>query len=312
MSTSSVNHWDLTDQVRGTFDEDEAYDLKAKLDDEIPDQYMDDFTYLVIESDRNEEHDRSNDDDDDDDEDWDDDDEEDEDDDEDEHDAESMESCSISSPTEVDQTTATVVGNKIVFAWLKRDTQAQTPLANSTAGYLYSFDQSHPNALLEQQRHETLNDPDALPLSHYHAEGRIRWVVKGSTVPLSPIMERNGIDVAGVWVPNGIVREQMTNIAMRPDYGSRSRQSLMRERAENVCEEYSAWRNGDFYWYYIATYNVKRDGQRVLNRYEDYKSEDQLYSYAASCGRIFRWHEAVAGVKQALGRVLTRLEAAKD
>ena len=310
MSTSSVNHWDLTDQVRGTFDEDEeddAYDLKSKLDDEIPDQYTGEFTYLVIESNDDEDEDGF-----DGDMDEDEDDAESNDDDADEDDAESMVSSSINSPTELDQTTATMVGNKIVFAWLKRDTQAANPLANATAGHLYSFIQSHPNALPEQQRHQLMNEPDALPLSYYHDEGKIRWVVKGSTVPLTPLMERNCLDFAGVWVPNKIVREQMTNMAMRPEYGSRSRQSLIRERAEDVCEEYSAWRNGDFYWYYIATYNLKRDGQRALDRYEDYKSESALYSYADSRGRIFRWHEALSGVKQALGRVISRLEAAKD
>ena len=39
----------------------------------------------------------------------------------------------------------------------------------------------------------------------------------------------------------------MTNLALEPEYAYRSRQSLMRERAQAVCEEFSAGCNGDYY-----------------------------------------------------------------
>jgi hypothetical protein len=87
-------------------------------------------------------------------------------------------------------------------------------------------------------------DPDAVPLSYFE-HGLCRWSVAGE-LPAGCRCPFDSAGFAGCWLPDDATRESARN------YGGRTRQLFMRQRARQACEAYTLWCNGEVYGYEIG------------------------------------------------------------
>jgi hypothetical protein len=82
--------------------------------------------------------------------------------------------------------------------------------------------------------------------------------------------EFDGVDLAGVWVP-----DKYTTEAYEPSMGDR--RAWFEKQAEGDCEVYTMWVNGECYFYSVKVYSVRRaDNGEVYDRLSDYRKNKPL------------------------------------
>jgi hypothetical protein len=124
------------------------------------------------------------------------------------------------------------------------DEDAANPLTDrSEIGTILSLNRRHVNfdpagvgAALE-------HNPDSVPLSYFE-HGRCVWAVAGE-LPATARFPWDSVEVAGAWLPDA------ETLASARNYGGRTRQLFMRERARQACLAYTQWCNGEVYGYEI-------------------------------------------------------------
>lgn len=137
----------------------------------------------------------------------------------------------------------TVEGNGSTFRiTLYPDHDAPNPLEDwDELGSILSLNRRHssfdPDRVYEAIRH----NPDAVPL-RYFEHGLCRWSVsdelsEGFGCPW------DSVAFAGVWLPDE------HTLASARDHGGDARRHFLLERAQEACEVFTQWCNGDVYGY---------------------------------------------------------------
>lgn len=152
---------------------------------------------------------------------------------------------------------------KIIVAYLVQDDDCANPLEEQDGiGSIRSLSNRHRNHISQDEALEILeNDKDAVPLSYFE-HGLCQWGVQGSMRGM-PDFRWDGVDFAGIWIPDACVRESYTG------QDGKTREQWMFEQAASACEQYTSWCNGDCYGVCVDVFN--KDGDKV--------SDDACWGY---------------------------------
>jgi len=98
--------------------------------------------------------------------------------------------------------TMTLLGDRIVFVTIAHDDSPMHPLDDCDGmGHIYSLSRKH-ESYNYAGVHEALNsNPDVVPLSYFE-HGNCIWDVRGSSMSNWPDFNWDGVDFAGVWIPD--------------------------------------------------------------------------------------------------------------
>jgi hypothetical protein len=125
------------------------------------------------------------------------------------------------------------------------DPDAPNPLEDwDETGTILSLNRRHLNFNLVGVESAMENDADAVPLSYFE-HGQCLWAVAGE-LPAGASCPWDCVAFAGIWLPDAQTLESARN------YGGRTRQIFMRQRARQACAAYTQWCNGDVYGYEIV------------------------------------------------------------
>lgn len=170
---------------------------------------------------------------------------------------------------EVGKTTHVVVGNRIMFIKAAYDESRENPLTDwDSNGMLYSLSTRHANSI-SADTFKALRDSwgdDAVVLSYYE-HGRCVWFPVGGVAPAGVEFQWDGVLVAGVWVPEGCVEEELKGLT------GQERRTRAVELAKQACEVYTDYVNGDVYGYDVKLYELREETEDGENFYYDEPSD---------------------------------------
>lgn len=201
----------------------------------------------------------------------------------------------------------------IIFLEIHHDECAENPLENCDAmGRIVSFNSRHVNF---QHPDEIENDPDRVMLSYYE-HSLCRWSVAGTMGSHNcHHWGWDGVSVAGVWYPDKYLREDAAAQGLKP--GSDERRKQMETWAQQACDEYTKWCNGEVYCVSVQAYPAKYEGEYPYDDLEDYRfNEDAVYDESC-CGFLgldYAEDEGLdwmASAKKAVDKVAVPEEAAR-
>lgn len=138
---------------------------------------------------------------------------------------------------------------RMIIGYLIQGSDCNNPLEDCDGiGAIYSLSNRHSNhKSMEEVAAILESDEDAVQLSYFE-HGQCLWDVQnGSRISSCPDRQWDGVDFAGIWVPDDCVRESFTG------QGGKSRRQWMIEQAESACREYTAWCNGDCWGVIVVT-----------------------------------------------------------
>jgi hypothetical protein len=177
-------------------------------------------------------------------------------------------------------TKATVIGERIVFVTIGSDDHCPDPTDDDGLGKIYSFSRRHSNRMdYDEGKSLIESNPDAVALSYFE-HGNCRWSVAGDRGMTGGDWQWDGVDLAGVWVPD----EYCDYEALDPAYKATiTRRDWFVKQAESCAEIYTEWCNGNCYFYSIEVFKVRRatDGE-VYDDLRDYRHDPSLED--DSCG----------------------------
>jgi hypothetical protein len=114
-------------------------------------------------------------------------------------------------------------------------------------------------------------DPDMVPLSYFE-HGNCKWGVQGTMTGM-PDFCWDGVEVAGVWYPDDVLREEAESRGIKPATAERA--ELMAQFAAEACQTYTQWCNGEIYNIRVAAYLVRREENGEPYWGEDDYCEDE-------------------------------------
>src|SRR5271157_1187896 len=136
------------------------------------------------------------------------------------------------------------------------DPDASNPLEDwSEMGRLLSLNRRHGNFDPAGVEDALENNPDAVKLSYFE-HGQCLWSVAGE-LPATARCRFDSVSFAGVWLPDS------ETLASARNYGGRTRQLFMRQRARQACDAYTQWCNGDVYGYEVERVTTCYEVERV-------------------------------------------------
>ncbi|MBD3407318.1 MAG: hypothetical protein GF411_14470 [Candidatus Lokiarchaeota archaeon] len=175
----------------------------------------------------------------------------------------------------------------IVFRLIELDDSPTNPLEDSDAmGTIYSFCNKHRNFIDPEEVKQM--EEDKIYLS-YHEHGLCRWFVRGS----ERITDTwDTVDTGGVWVPDKYLLDDADSMGLK----QLDRQNKMSEWANQACDVYTKWCNGDVYGVVIKAYKAKYgDDNKLYDNIEDYRHDVELYDN--SCWGYYGIDEAYDAMK---------------
>lgn len=221
----------------------------------------------------------------------------------------------INLPDHADETASTIIGDRILFVSIHHDQDASNPLDDDGLGHIFSFNRRHRNCAVSSQHVDDLMaDKDHVKLAYYE-HGRCQWMVADeSKAKFGGDWQWDGVDYAGIWVPDDSTRESY------PDKGAslqakarlvldvltkgQERHEWMKKQAAAACQVYTDYCNGDVYGYQIAVYELKRDGREPLEDKDDYEGEEAIED--DSCYGFIGWdhlkQEVIAQAQRMVGK----------
>lgn len=110
-------------------------------------------------------------------------------------------------------------------------------------------------------------DLDAVVLSKYE-HGGVRWFVRGD--PTGTQCRWDTTSIAGVWTPDDALLEEVKGLS------ATARRAKMEEFAQQACDEYTRWCNGECYGYEVKLYRYVNDRTDI----EDYEHKKPLQEEA--------------------------------
>lgn len=147
-------------------------------------------------------------------------------------------------------------GDRIAFYRVEPDLFAENPMDDDESnGTIYSLGRRHNNYNPDKVYDAIENNPDAVKLSYFE-HGQCRWFVAGSRAPAGVEFQFDGVEFAGVWIPN---EEALDNINTIVERDARPREDVLREYAAAVCVEYTNYCNGEIYSYQLEVYKLLHD-----------------------------------------------------
>jgi hypothetical protein len=167
---------------------------------------------------------------------------------------------------------------QIVFVTIGHDEDCPDPTDDDGMGKVHSFSNRHVNHMDYEEGLEILkSNPDAVALSYFE-HGLCQWSVAADRRGKSGMYwEFDGVDLAGVWVP-----DKYTTEAYDPNTMG-DRRDWFVEQAKSTCEVYTEWVNGNCYHYSVEVFSVRRsDSGEVFDQLSDYRHDTALFD--DSCG----------------------------
>lgn len=173
---------------------------------------------------------------------------------------------------ELGKTTCVKVSDKLVaFVTYRYDDLAPNPLGDDHfLGSIYSFNARHVNYVHPDELAER-GYKGVVPLSYFE-HGLCRWFVAGHADVVLPDFQWDGVTVAGAWVP--------------PEQDGSPSEAERLERAKAACEVYTAWCNGNVYFWSVDVYEARytEDG-RLYDLVTDYRHQSPLAEDL--CGDVY-------------------------
>jgi hypothetical protein len=191
-----------------------------------------------------------------------------------------------------------IFGDKIVFFELVHDDCPPNPLEDFDGyGTIWSFSQKHVNY---KDPREIECDPDRVGLSYYQ-HGNCLWFVPGTRN--CPDMQWDGCEHAGIWEPDEYLLKEVKGLDQR------ARRKQMEKFAEQACEIYTAWCNGEVYEARARVFKLKKteDGQEVC---EDHYYDDKECIEEDGMGNCFGY-EGEKEAQKMIDKMLAKYEKAQ-
>lgn len=200
-----------------------------------------------------------------------------------------------------------VVGEHIIFEKIVHDNSPANPLEDwDCTGKIYSFSSRHVNGINEEQFEAYKEEyGEDLILLSYFEHGRCLWGVKGVNMTSMPDFRWDGVEFAGIWVPDKYLLEEAEKL------GKDERRDKMVEWASQACEVYTQWCNGDVYGVVVEAYKVRHTDDGLLFDEElDYRHDVPVCE--SSCWGFFGYDHAEEELKEYKGYALKELEEKKE
>jgi hypothetical protein len=202
----------------------------------------------------------------------------------------------------------------IAFAHIDYDQCASNPLEDCDGiGEIRSFSHNHGNFIDPDEAKAMMKKNKYIILLSYYEHGNCLWYVKDHDPTWLPDKQWDGVEYAGIWVPDSCIMESMLPAIKYEckdkgiDYKSLSkveranlRKDWMIRQAESACEVYTQYCNGEVYWYNIEVYTIrKHENGDILDEKSDYRKDAPVED--ESCGGFYGHDEVVRAAKEALG-----------
>lgn len=176
----------------------------------------------------------------------------------------------INWPDEPGKCVHTEVEDMIAFVKYAHDCDTLNPLEDGYAiGTIHSFCTRHINHIDPED--VDMTDKDIVVLSYFE-HGPCIWGVRG-TMGGMPDFMWDGVGVAGIWQPD----DELLKQAKKHQVGSPVRRAMMERWAAQACEVYTAWCNGDVFYYNVCVHWARHaDDSSLFDDEDDYRFEDPL------------------------------------
>ena len=170
-----------------------------------------------------------------------------------------------------------IVDDKIVFVSVDYDPNPLNPLEDfDGVGRIIQLRRSTPQQDIELAENALANDPDAVELSYYEHGSSLWYVRERGGKFVLPDRHWDGVDRAGVWLPDKSVLDSAETLGLVK--GSKERRKWMLDQAENACRLFTAYLNGDVFGYSVAVYRVRHDDRgEPYDRLSDYRRDEPIY-----------------------------------
>jgi hypothetical protein len=180
-------------------------------------------------------------------------------------------------------TAVTKHGNFTITVEVGYDQNCDNPLDNDGMGSIRSLSRRHSNSIGAEE-FEALTgfnpatgefkggDQDAVVLSYFE-HGNHLWFVKGET-PCGVEYRWDGVRVAGVWQPDDVLLQEVKGLTPA------KRLAKMVEFARQACTEFTAWGNGECYYFNVKV--VDENEQKLAG-------DDTAGILEESCGGFIGW-----------------------
>jgi hypothetical protein len=180
----------------------------------------------------------------------------------------------------------TIIQNQLIaFVSFHYDESAVNPCEDFDGfGDIRSLSTKHVNNIsieeIEQLiEHTTDGKEQVIPLSYFE-HGQCKWGVKG-TMSSMPDFNWDGVNFAGVWIPDDecIKSVDIWEKEAKEKGDPINRNQKFKEMAEQACETYTSYCNGEVYGYQIELYRLQfsEDDPVSLLEYDDYNPNDMLW-----------------------------------
>lgn len=121
-------------------------------------------------------------------------------------------------------------------------------------------------------------DHDAVVLSKFE-HGLVLWSVCGTMHGgNTPDWQWDGTPIAGVWTPDDALVDEVKGLT------ASERRAKMEEFAQQACDEYTKWCNGDCYGYDVRLYKYRAKWETEFDEYETAKplAEESCWGFIGS------------------------------
>jgi hypothetical protein len=154
-----------------------------------------------------------------------------------------------------------------VIGYRTHDDCVDNPLESSDAmGKIHSFNTRHRNFKHPDDCKSLIGDPMNVPLAYYE-HGQCMWMIAGGTEwANTPDKQWDGRAFAGIWEADDECRKTIlwkfrkwkkeNNLKKTtPQQRKEQYRLIARDMAKGICEEYTAWCNGDCYVNHVEVYD---------------------------------------------------------
>lgn len=182
-----------------------------------------------------------------------------------------MEQIKVNIPsTGMEETAHTLIGKHIVFVTIQHDADCPNPLEDCEGmGSIYSLNQRHINhKSIEEVREILESNPDAVALSYYE-HGLCRWDVAGTRN--YPDAQWDSVSFAGIWVPDKCLLENFEPKYWNMAPGTKERAAKLEECAQQSCDVYTEWANGNCHGFSIKVYEARYEDGELYDDRHDYR-----------------------------------------
>ena len=207
----------------------------------------------------------------------------------------------ISFPDSTDDTTATILGQNILFIGIHYDQSPANPCKEWDGfGEIRSLSHRHIDSIDRDEAVALIkSDPDVIPLSYFE-HGNSLWMVKDLPAPAGVEFEWDGVRFAGIWIPDRCVRESY----MGQD--GLSRRDWMVQQAKSACTTYTQWANGEVYGYIVDVYKARKgDFGDVVTDHDYYDHHTPIEE--DSCWGYYGWEDALGETTRVVKSTLKTL-----